>query len=635
MRQARARSDAAFSDSRSDVLASRLRQQIYDHLLVRADGAGCGELLDLVFVDGRHHDGEVGRRLLDTLLADDPRFVFDEGGERWRIRQSDVLWERLADASFVVVDLETTGGGLDTSGITEIGAVRVRRGRLEETFETLVNPRRRIQPFVVGLTGITDAMVRNAPPIDEALPRFMAFAGESVLVAHNAAFDLGHLNAALLTLAGRSLDLPSLCTLRLARRMLPELRRRTLDVVAGELGIDVGERHRALADARIAAEVLCVFLERAMALGVERVSDMVRYQRVALDGKPLTIHVSRERIAEMPRVPGVYHLLDARGRVLYVGRARSLRTRLARFFDEDGDHGRRTLELIQQTHDLETTETGSELASALLEARRIHDLRPPFNRLRRHLPRLWFLKLGSRGDHPRLWVSSRLATDAARYLGPFATARSAEQARELLGRVFGLRVCSGSLTGRGTPAPCAGGGTGPCLAPCAGRVGEVAYGLRVTAALRFFDAGEVPTECRAEDREALGALWRRLDAVGGISARQSFVVLLPAPGDGGADFYAVLGGRLAVEMRLGATSDLWVAVRQVRKVWDRFADGRPDRSEIEAMTIIAGWLRDRTREGVVLPVEHADHLEEQLDRLTVTLRDLRQRGPLPSIDALT
>src|SRR5439155_908991 len=191
----------------------------------------------------------------------DARFRF--AGGRWRARVHDALARSLTDVSFVAVDLETTGDGPAASGIIEIGAVRVEGGRLGESFVTLVDPGRPINPFVVRLTGITDAMVAGAPTIQEALPRFLAFARDGVLVAHNAGFDVGHLDAAQRLVAGRPLDLPALCTLKLARRLMPELRRRSLDAVAGALGIGCAGRHRALPDARIAAEILTVFLERA------------------------------------------------------------------------------------------------------------------------------------------------------------------------------------------------------------------------------------------------------------------------------------------------------------------------------------------------------------------------------------
>jgi hypothetical protein len=131
------------------------------------------------------------------------------------------------------------------------------------------------------------------------------------------------------------------------------------------------------------------------------------------------------------------------------------------------------------------------------------------------------------------------------------------------------------------------------------------------------------------------ALRARLDSIGWVADRRSFVALLPAPDGGGADFYGVLGGRLAVEMRLGATSDLWVAVLRVRDVWERFHETRPARADVEGMTVVAGWLRDRSREGILLPLERVEDMERQLDQLTVTMRDLRQRGPLPEIDTLS
>src|SRR4029077_894435 len=97
----------------------------------------------------------------------------------------DRLARPLGEVAFVVVDLETTGGGADGSGITEIGAVRVVGGRLADRFVTFVDPGRPIPPFVSHLTGITDAMVAGAPPLAAALPRFLDFLGDGVLVAHN------------------------------------------------------------------------------------------------------------------------------------------------------------------------------------------------------------------------------------------------------------------------------------------------------------------------------------------------------------------------------------------------------------------------------------------------------------------
>ncbi|HWP66581.1 MAG TPA: exonuclease domain-containing protein, partial [Candidatus Limnocylindria bacterium] len=387
-----------------------------------------------------------------------------------------------------MVDLETTGGAPGDCAITEIGAVRLCGGRVEDSFVSLVNPGRPIPPFVRELTGITDDMVAGAPTLADALPRFLAFAERAVLVAHNAAFDVGHLTAASLALQGRPLDVPALCTLRLARRLLPELRRRNLDSVAADLGIPCADRHRALGDARIAAEVLRVFLTRAAERGFRTVADLLRFQALPVDGRPFVVHVPRERVEALPSAPGVYRLLGADGRVLYVGRARRLRERVASYFHQDADHDRRTLALVRRTYDLDAVETGSELAAALLEAQQIRELRPRFNRLRGHVPHVWFLKLPVGQPYPRLTLSVRLGRDRGTYLGPFASREQAEAARALCGRVFGLRLCRDRPAALPDVAACAAAEDAGCAQPCARAIGPAAYRAR-TDAFRAFVAG--------------------------------------------------------------------------------------------------------------------------------------------------
>src|SRR5207244_7666497 len=166
-------------------------------------------------------------------------------------------------------------------------------------------------------------------------------------------------------------------TLRPARRLLPGLRRRSLDAVASELGLACFDRHRALPDARIAAEILCVFLERAAERNIVRLDQLLDFQRSAVDGRPFVTHVPRERLDDVPHTPGVYHLLGADGRLLYVGKARRLRERLSSYFTNARGHSAKVLDLIRHVHDFRITETGSELGASLLEARHIRELKPP------------------------------------------------------------------------------------------------------------------------------------------------------------------------------------------------------------------------------------------------------------------
>jgi hypothetical protein len=395
---------------------------------------------------------------------------------------------------------------------------------------------------------------------------------------------------------------------------MPELERKGLDSVASALGIGIVDRHRGLGDALVTAEVLCVFLERLVARGVPRLGDLLAFQRAAPDGEPWEVHVPLDRLSDVPAVPGVYRLFGEDGRLLYVGRARKLRDRLTGYFASPESHSRRTLELIRQVHDFRFVTTGSELAAALLEARAIRDERPPHNRNRRHLPRLGFLKLNPRSHVPRLAVTHRLGTDRGIYVGPYGNLEHARKAQKALARVFGLR------TRVGDPVP--------------SDVGV--YQQRVEVFRAFIEArgdffvGELPPD----DRAALDDVVTRQRTVGAVLSHQNFVVLLPTVERDAAQLYVVLGGRLAFEARITADADLLAAVRIVRERYDRFQGLPLDRADIEATTVLAGWLRDRKREGLLLRLDGPSDFERRLDELAVTLHDLRQRGPLPAIDGL-
>ncbi len=589
-----------------------MRQRLYDHLLARPDGATPDELAALVFVQpGR--DAAFAHHLVRLLLEPDARFRFDEAATRWIVRDHALLAATLDEAEFVVVDLETTGASPGATGIIEIGAVRVRGGRLHDTFSTLVNPGCPVPPFITSLTGITDDMLADAPRIGEALARFLDFAGSATLVAHNASFDVGHLNAARRAMHGHGIDVPAVCTLRLARRLMPELERKGLDGVAGALGIGIVDRHRGLGDARVTAEVLCVFLERLAAQGVPRLGDLLAFQRAAPDGEPWEVHVPLDRLTDVPAVPGVYRLFGEDGRLLYVGRARKLRDRLTGYFASPEGHSRRTLELVRLVHDFRWVPTGSDLAAALLEARAIRDERPPHNRNRRHLPRLGFLKLNPRSHVPRLAATHRLGTDRSIYVGPYPNLHQARKAQKAIARIFGLN------TRVGDPVP--------------SDVGV--YRERVDAFRAFIERGsEVVGELGPDDRAVLDDVVARQRTVGAVLTRQNFVVLLPTVDRDAAQLYVVLGGRLAFEARLGADADLLAVVRVVRERFERFQGVPLGRADIEATTVLAGWLRDRKREGLLLRLDGPSDIATRLDEIAVTLSDLRQRGPLPAIDGL-
>ncbi|MDQ3951143.1 MAG: 3'-5' exonuclease, partial [Gemmatimonadota bacterium] len=220
----------------------------------------------------------VAEHMTATLLADVPTIRRDASG-LWRFHASprpDTHGSARLDAlSYVVVDVETTGGRpLHGDRITEIAAVVVHRGEIVDMFETLVNPRRSIPRWITSLTNISWSMVKDAPPFEALCDKVLNVLGGHVFVAHNARFDWSFVSAEVERAMGRTLDGPRLCTVRLARKLLPHLRRRSLDYVAMHYGVEIQGRHRAAGDAVATARVLLRLLAAARERGCETWQDL-------------------------------------------------------------------------------------------------------------------------------------------------------------------------------------------------------------------------------------------------------------------------------------------------------------------------------------------------------------------------
>jgi DNA polymerase-3 subunit epsilon len=230
----------------------------------------------------------VAEHMALTLLGDHPRFARAPDGA-WRLSEPAApVWRvappehepLLSSLSFAVVDVETTGGRPDTGDrITEIAVVVVKDGAIHEVYDTLVNPERSIPPFITRLTNISWEMVRDKSPFRDVCAEVLRVLDGNVFVAHNAAFDWRFVSAEVARSTGRELTGRRLCTVRLARRLLPQLRSRSLDWVARHYGVEIpdGMRHRAAGDALATAHCLLRLLDDARGHGCERWSELDRF----------------------------------------------------------------------------------------------------------------------------------------------------------------------------------------------------------------------------------------------------------------------------------------------------------------------------------------------------------------------
>lgn len=280
------------------------------------------------------------------------------------------LW----DVTFVVVDVETTGGSPRTASLTEVAGARYREGEMVGTYQTLVRPDERIPPMITALTGISDAMVYDAPLIGEMLPSFLEFVGTSVVVGHNLRFDLSFLNHALVATARDPLPNATVDTLALSRRLVrDEVPNCKLATLAACLELPHRPSHRALTDVLATGDLLHTMLERAGSYGILSLGELLELP--LLIGHP---QAAKLRLtSRLPRNPGVYWFTDAAGHALYVSKAADLRTDVRATFTENGRSP--MVRLLRQMHAVHHIVCQDHRRAAFIEHQLIAEWLPPFN----------------------------------------------------------------------------------------------------------------------------------------------------------------------------------------------------------------------------------------------------------------
>ena len=223
----------------------------------------------------RKPDRGLARMLVADLIERDPRLVLN--GDIVELIDGGFENRELAATEFVVFDLETTGAKSPPCRITEIGAYRVRNGEVMEKFETLVNPETPIPWFITNLTGISDAMVAEAPLFADVAHDFLSFIGDSILVAHNSGFDMRFLNSEVARVyPDYRVGNPCLCTVQLSRKLLPDIVNHKLKTVAEHYDIDLTNHHRASADAFATAHIFVNLLTKLHDGGVNDLAALRR-----------------------------------------------------------------------------------------------------------------------------------------------------------------------------------------------------------------------------------------------------------------------------------------------------------------------------------------------------------------------
>lgn len=605
-----------------------LLRRAYAALVAQGGPLAAEELVAAVF--GTAGGGATWQAMLTTILSGSEMFTRHDDNT-WSLTEWASEDLALDAVEFVVLDVETTGLSASRHRVIEVGAYIIQGAETKGVFQKLINPGRRIPDFITQFTGISQEMVIKAPKAAQVLPELLTFIGRRPIVGHNVGFDLGFLGYE----AERGqwfFPTDGIDTIMMARRFLPGLRRPKLDALAKRLGVQIRERHRALGDAETTAEVFRLLLLRAQAEGVHTLAEL-RQVLAPLTGsgppargavahpRPTgSIYLNPAWRKEFPDNPGVYLMHDEVGKVIYVGKAKCLKERLASYYNHPMGYTRKMDGLLQSVQAIETRILGSELEALLVESRLIKELQPRYNVQLRNYEHYPFIKIDVNADFPRVTATREVHADGGRYFGPFNSRRAVDATIEVIQKIFPVRTCTRTLPPRAKPSdPCLRYHLGRCAAPCRGNADKAIYHTMIAEVVDFLarSRGDMLDALRdqmwrASERDdferaaALRDALRQADSVllgqklitGAIEAN-NLLLVYPSSVAGNAEMFLVRHGRLVEQRRVaGDAPAIGAALDDLirRAIWLGPVPTRVGKAEVDQINIIARWVHQHSKD---------------------------------------
>ncbi len=477
---------ATESDQRYSALCERALA------FIRANGGSVHEDALVRHVFGNNGSTAIWRPLLRGVLAGEGETVVLVE-ERWSLIQETTGSGATILDEFVAIDVETTGLRPVNQRMIEIALHRYRGGQVAEKFESLLNPGREIPFFISTLTSIRNEDVEHAPVFADIAQTVVDFIGDALLIGHNIRFDISFVNAELKRAGHEPLVNERLDTLTLAVRYLNNLKKPSLDRVASKLGLQPRDIHRAGRDAQLTAEAALRLVDIAARTGVTSIDDLkaktaTNRHRPRDDVGRARSLMDRSWLTNVPRKPGVYIMRSAQDEIIYVGKAKNLRERLASYYSQPLGYTRKMDGLIETMARVETEVVGSELQALVLESQLIHRYQPRYNTAMRSFEHYPYIRVDISNPWPRVSLAKQRKNDGARYYGPYRSSRGARRTVEVINNAVPLRTCTRSFkNARSYGNPCLRLDLKQCLGPCVGQTVRDEYQARVTEVLDFLD----------------------------------------------------------------------------------------------------------------------------------------------------
>lgn len=425
------------------------------------------------------------------------------------------------DEVFSVIDVETTGSMPSNDRIIEFAAYKVHQGKIVDEYTTLINPGRHIPNFIRDMTGISNEMVYKAPSFGEVAGMVCEFLEGTVFTAHNSQFDYAFVRSELAA-AGHDLAIPQLCTRKLSSRIFNYLPRRSLDQVCYHLGIKINGRHRAFGDARATAHLLIELLELVSERhDISHLDELLHFQNVQSRIDPhKNQNVFRKAMLAAPNMPGVYEVYNSDNEIIYVGKAKNLKLRIASYLTQNAKDSDKVRKMLLEANRIDYELASSELHAFLKELQLIRQYQPRFNSQLMYTRRFPFIRLSTEKKYDRLDMVYEL-DEVGRYYGPFENSFIAEQVLFAADKYFKLVKCEKDFA---RPFdPCLYFHIERCMAPCKGGIDVEEYRREVEAVEEFLSGSF--EKLTSELRMRLDELSKKLEFEDAAEARDMIEVL--------------------------------------------------------------------------------------------------------------
>jgi len=559
------------------------------------------------------------------------------------------------DTTFIVCDVETTGMSSDYNRITEIGLIKIYNGEVIDKFTSLVNPKQHIPSQITYLTGITNEDVMDKPTFEELSPKIYNFIHDKshlsnsldstlLFTGHNVAFDYNFIRKSFeRTGENYNLNLRTVCTCKLARRLLKKLKSKSLYNIAEYFEIKADNYHRAFDDTLITSKVLLRFLEILNEeYELETTEEILRFQNTkiytALNKSPILKRI-KANIKDFPRQPGVYFMRSKSEEIIYIGKAKNLRERLSTYLNFSADLPPKVRNLIQSVHSIEYEITDSELSALILESKMIKKHKPRFNTAIKRYRFHPYLKIDIQNTYPRIEKVYEIENDGAHYYGPFSSGRTVNRILKQINENFKLRKCEYKyLRPTVKHSTCMYFDIGKCNAPCNLTQTKKDYQIEVKNVHNFItDEGEITIQkffenqmirfSEEEEYERAAFLRDRLKDIQRVMSYQKVItsainskkIIIKQKYGDKEEIFFIHNGKLmkTYAIHLGEDADENLVMDEIFETTDylffslsKFIKHKFSAEELDEIKVISNWMAVNRDRSIVLEINDTMTKEE-------------------------